>query len=393
VRILVSSYGSAGDLFPVIPLVQALIDDGHDVRCAVPRALGLYLRPHGLPVIGLGAGSELRALSDRRLITARFDGWDSWRRVADTYLADTVAADVALLERVMATWRPDLVVSTTFAAAARVAACRSDLPRREVTVSPQHLDRLPRAKAFARHYRRAVARALGSDGGAHEADLVTALAWGAGARTTLLHDRALIADTADAGGARGPAVGFPYWDAGPERPGDRAEVRAWLDRSSAPVVLVTLGSFLGIQPAGVRREATEAARALGLRVLLVGPQRDAVPEAGWAADDVLAVGFVRLSELVSRVAAVVHHGGIGTMFAALRAGRPAVVVPQAFDQAFNARSLAGVGAGVVGAEGSLREALAVAVGDASVARRAREVAEVLVPSGVATRRAVERVLA
>ena len=40
--------------------------------------------------------------------------------------------------------------------------------------------------------------------------------------------------------------------------------------------------------------------------------------------------------LFPRAAAVVHHGGIGTTAAALRAGRPMLVVPHAHDQPDNA---------------------------------------------------------
>jgi sterol 3beta-glucosyltransferase len=44
------------------------------------------------------------------------------------------------------------------------------------------------------------------------------------------------------------------------------------------------------------------------------------------------------------MAAVVHHGGAGTTAAALRAGRPSVVVPHFADQFFWARQLLTLGA-------------------------------------------------
>ncbi|MCB9554400.1 MAG: hypothetical protein H6705_21420 [Myxococcales bacterium] len=49
--------------------------------------------------------------------------------------------------------------------------------------------------------------------------------------------------------------------------------------------------------------------------------------------------------LFERVQAVVHHGGAGTTAAALRAGRPAVVVPFDYDQRFWARLLTDRGLG------------------------------------------------
>jgi len=61
--------------------------------------------------------------------------------------------------------------------------------------------------------------------------------------------------------------------------------------------------------------------------------------------DVLMVGSVPHDWLFPRMATIVHHGGAGTTAAALRAGVPAVVVPQFADQAFWARRVFALGAG------------------------------------------------
>ena len=50
----------------------------------------------------------------------------------------------------------------------------------------------------------------------------------------------------------------------------------------------------------------------------------------------LAVEYAPHAALFPRAAAVVHHGGIGTTAAVLRAGRPMLVVPHAHDQPDNA---------------------------------------------------------
>jgi UDP:flavonoid glycosyltransferase YjiC (YdhE family) len=51
--------------------------------------------------------------------------------------------------------------------------------------------------------------------------------------------------------------------------------------------------------------------------------------------------------LLPRAAALVHHGGIGTMAAAFAAGIPQIVVPFNFDQPDNAARLRALGAGSV----------------------------------------------
>lgn len=97
-------------------------------------------------------------------------------------------------------------------------------------------------------------------------------------------------------------------------------------------------------PEGIAREATEAARAQGRRVVL---------GRGWAgltaiddAEDCFVIGEVNQQALFRRVAAVVHHGGAGTTTTAARAGAPQVVVPRIADQPYWAERVAGLGIGV-----------------------------------------------
>jgi UDP:flavonoid glycosyltransferase YjiC (YdhE family) len=74
-----------------------------------------------------------------------------------------------------------------------------------------------------------------------------------------------------------------------------------------------------------------------------------VVQAGWAgltvaADDVRTVGDLPHDWLFEKVSAVVHACGAGTTAAGLRAGRPAVAIPEpGGDQPFWARRLAVLG--------------------------------------------------
>jgi vancomycin aglycone glucosyltransferase len=94
----------------------------------------------------------------------------------------------------------------------------------------------------------------------------------------------------------------------------------------------------------VARVAIEACREHGRRVLLA---------RGWAGlapiddrGDCFVVGEVNQQALFGRVAAVVHHGGVGTTTTATRAGAPQVVVPQIADQPRCAARVAELGIGV-----------------------------------------------
>src|SRR6185295_8567691 len=53
--------------------------------------------------------------------------------------------------------------------------------------------------------------------------------------------------------------------------------------------------------------------------------------------------YASFSRLLPKAAAIVHHGGIGTIAQALRAGVPQLVTPMNFDQPDNARRVERLG--------------------------------------------------
>ncbi len=159
------------------------------------------------------------------------------------------------------------------------------------------------------------------------------------------------------------------------RPDERPlpdELEAFLCAGEPPVY-VGFGSMAVHLSRDVAQVAIEAIRAHGHRVLL---------GRGWAdlaamddADDCFAVGEVNQQVLFGRVAAVVHHGGAGTTHTAARAGAPQVVVPQIADQPLSAGRVAelGIGAahdGPVPTTESLSAALKTALAPQTRARAA-----------------------
>ena len=108
--------------------------------------------------------------------------------------------------------------------------------------------------------------------------------------------------------------------------------------------MFTLGSSAVYTADDFYRAATDAARALGMRaVLLTGPDgMNAVPGVPWVADAAAGDRIVRVeyaphSEVMPRACAVVHQGGVGTTAQAMLAGRPMLVVPFSHDQPDNAQ--------------------------------------------------------
>lgn len=122
-----------------------------------------------------------------------------------------------------------------------------------------------------------------------------------------------------------------------------ADLEAFIE-AGAPPVYVGFGSIALPSTREAARIAIEAARADSRRVVLARGWVEAAPfDDG---DDVFVTGDVNQQSLFPRMAAVVHHGGAGTTTTAARAGAPQVIVPQIVDQPFWAARVAGLGVGV-----------------------------------------------
>lgn len=125
-------------------------------------------------------------------------------------------------------------------------------------------------------------------------------------------------------------TGFWFLDAPP----DWTPPKSLTDFLAAgpPPVYIGFGSMSNRQPAQTTAIVVEALRRSGQRAILA---------TGWGGlassdqrGDLFVIDEVPHDWLFPQVAAVVHHGGVGTTAAGLRAGVPAVIVPQFGDQYF-----------------------------------------------------------
>jgi UDP:flavonoid glycosyltransferase YjiC (YdhE family) len=106
--------------------------------------------------------------------------------------------------------------------------------------------------------------------------------------------------------------------------------------AGAPPLVFTLGSLIVHSPGAFYRDSVAAARKLGRRAVLLAGEEGRALHAELAAADVHVAAYAPHSLLFPRAAAIVHHGGIGTLAQALRSGRPHLVVPFYADQLDNA---------------------------------------------------------
>lgn len=140
-------------------------------------------------------------------------------------------------------------------------------------------------------------------------------------------------------------TGFPFYDRrdffGESEMS--SEVIQFLDAGPPPIVF-TLGSSAFWAARNFYRDSIEAATALGRRaLLLIGHSRNLPPEPLPAG--VAAFEYAPYSEVLPRACAIVHQGGAGTTGQGLRSGRPVLILPHAHDQFDNAARVVRRGCG------------------------------------------------
>lgn len=127
-------------------------------------------------------------------------------------------------------------------------------------------------------------------------------------------------------------TGFCFYDGQHEAPMS-AELERFLDSGPPPIVF-TLGSSAVWVAGDFFRQSIVATEQLGKRaVIIIGDHRN---KPGSLSENIFPVDYAPYQKLLPRASCIVHHGGVGTTSQALRAGAPTLIVPFAFDQMDNA---------------------------------------------------------
>jgi len=379
-RVLVVALGTAGDTYPLLRIARDLVARGHRVTMLGIEVHAAAAAAAGVPFHALGTAAQYRAALEHPDVWHPRKGfgvlWASMRGSEDL-LPDYVAAlpadeplvmlahPLALVGAALArTRRPGLRIVAAWLAPANLRSVHDPL-----TVGPLRIPRwMPPAwrrwlwrrvdaalvdpvavpdvnAAYARHGLAPVRHLIDTLQGVADAHLTLFPAWfGA---TPPDWPRPLTEGT------------FALYDPHPAS-AVPAELQAFLRDGDAPVVF-TPGSG-NRQARRWLARSLEAARRLGRRAVVLTPHREQVPER--LPPGVLWLPYVPLRVLLPHVAALVHHGGIGTTAEALRAGVPQLIVPLAYDQFDNAARVEALEAGrglAGGAAGTRPRALARAL--------------------------------
>jgi rhamnosyltransferase subunit B len=133
---------------------------------------------------------------------------------------------------------------------------------------------------------------------------------------------------------------FPLWNDGSSQPLSEDLLR-FLDAGTPPIVF-TPGTA-NVHGQKFFQAAREACESLGRRGLFLTKHPEQLPAS--LPDSIRHFPYVPLDRLLPRAAAFVHHGGVGSTSQGLLAGVPQLIMPLAHDQFDNAARVRRLGVG------------------------------------------------
>jgi len=355
-RIVFTTIGSLGDLYPMLPVAARLRQRGHDVMFAVPESLAPEVRREGFECSEIrmpelpGRGKSTSPEATRAWIAERFPS--------------VLQQAVIVLEA--ASSGAGLIVTNQVQVAAAITARKLGIKWVTLTVFPGFIPSgytvpqphwlpalpTPAGRAVNRLTWRLFELGLRYMAGSTIEE--TARAHGLARDDQLLAPGALspyltLVLSSPAYSPRQPdwpahikVTGHSRFDE-PHGWSDPAGLNDFLKDKSNPPVLVIGSSAHERDAAAFFRSAAQALALTGRRGLLIGRGSDVDGDSA----RLRSWPYLPLSRVAGRCALVVHHAGIGTAITTIRNCRPAVAVPAIFDQWYNADRIKKLGVGRV----------------------------------------------
>ena len=137
-------------------------------------------------------------------------------------------------------------------------------------------------------------------------------------------------------------AGFPLYDQSTVDSTTTPELEDFL-KAGLPPIVFTAGTAMA-HAKEFFATSLAAVQQLGHRAIFLAQHAEQLPSP--LPDQVRWFSYLPFSQVLPRAAAIVHHGGVGTMAQSLRAGIPQLVVPLGFDQPENASRVVELGVGV-----------------------------------------------
>jgi UDP:flavonoid glycosyltransferase YjiC (YdhE family) len=316
------SLGGAGHLNPLLPVLAAARRRGDETLIVGPPALRELVGRTGHAFLAGREPAEGQVVPIRERLPVAPPAEASVLGNRDLFGRLATTAMLPSMGQACTTWSPDLVVREPCEYASAVVANDMGISNAQVAISLADAEAgsIGAAAPALEEHRRGLVREL------HVSPYLT--------RFPASLDHSAFPTT----------LRFRAPDAV-----DGHALEDWWRGSAAPLVYATFGTVLGHMSiaADVYRMALTAMTDLDVRVLLtVGHLFDG-SALGPVPANVHVEAWVEQAKVLAEADLVVCHGGSGTVFGALAAGVPVVVVPLFGDQFENGRRIAARGAGVV----------------------------------------------
>jgi UDP:flavonoid glycosyltransferase YjiC (YdhE family) len=310
---------------PLVPFAAALLRAGDEVLAAVPRESIAMAAAAGLDVWAVHdvTREQVRAV----MASLPVDRPSEAGQVLVREVFGRLHTSAALpgVRDAIVRFAPDLVLRETFHYASALAAEEAQVPHVRIATGMAGVD--GSAVAIA-------AEGFPPIGGAVDAVR----------RTPIL---TLAPQSLESPELPPAAVVRRYRDRTEPTPPDGLEP-GWLAAGDAPLVYVTLGSVASGSrwfPDLIGAVFGSLAR-LRLRALVTVGDRVDPAQLGQPPPNVRVERWVPQAEVLGRAAAMLCHGGFGTVLGGLRAGVPMVLLPMVADQTRNATRVDALGAGI-----------------------------------------------
>jgi len=346
---LLATFGTAGDVQPMLALGRVLVARGHRVRLCAPPSFRAQAETRGLVFFPFAGDIDRFMAHNAELMGHPLRGAPRALRMLSEIYADHFDVVDAASEDVNAIVASGLCLSGPSVAARRgipcwqVAHMPTVLPSSDHPVynSPwQNLPRWLNRLLWTVHFvgQNALTRKqTNAYRTAHGLRPVKNVWKALYENAVIAIDPELAAVPAD---VSSPYVQVGYWQDDEILPLP-AEVERFLEAGEKPVY-AGFGSMSDPDPARTLAVIGEATARAGKRVVVGRGWAG----AAWTSDArVLVVDRIDHRALFPRLAAVLHHGGAGTTYTAARAGVPQLVVPHMVDQYFWGARVARLGLG------------------------------------------------
>ncbi|MCE9604707.1 MAG: glycosyltransferase [Planctomycetia bacterium] len=359
-RVILAALGSAGDVHPFVGIGLALKRRGHDVAIIASDYFGPLIRSVGLEFI------EMISKDEYGDMLRNPDIWHPLRGPKTIMQQAVVPMIRRVYDIVARRYEPGrtIVGASTLALGARVAQDKLGVPTATIHLQPVMLRSnlkpgrlagmatqawLPRSLIAAQYWladRLVVDQLLGPElnGFRRELGLPPVKRifdhWLNSPSLTIGMFPAWFAPPQPDWIPQVRLTGFPLYDEHDVTPLG-TEVEKFLAAGSPPIAF-TPGSAMTFGQKFFAA-AVEACERLGRRGILLTRHPDQIPQS--LPESVRYFDFVPFTHLVPRCAALVHHGGIGSMSQGFAAGVPQVVMPMSHDQPDNIERAIRLGVG------------------------------------------------